>query len=72
MRVILTALAAGLASGFSSYERKEGCPELYSRGVRLRSEGDLRLLVPRRGRAGGVPPGRDSGLHRVRLAALRQ
>ncbi|CAH0363777.1 unnamed protein product [Pelagomonas calceolata] len=33
MRLILTALALGLTSGFSSYERKEGCPELYSRGV---------------------------------------
>ena len=30
---IVTALALGLTSGFSSYERKEGCPELYSRGV---------------------------------------
>ena len=33
MHRIITALAAGLASGFSSYERKEGCPELYSRGL---------------------------------------
>ena len=33
MNCIVTALALGLASGFSSYERKEGCPELYSRGV---------------------------------------
>ena len=33
MNCIFTALALGLASGFSSYERKEGCPELYSRGV---------------------------------------
>ena len=30
---IVTALVLGLASGFSSYERKEGCPELYWRGV---------------------------------------
>ena len=28
MHRIVTALALGLASGFSSYERKEGCPEL--------------------------------------------
>ena len=33
MHRIVTALAVGLASGFSSYERKEGCPELYWRGV---------------------------------------
>ena len=35
MNCIVTALALGLASGFSSYERKEGCPELYSRPVLL-------------------------------------
>ena len=56
---IVTALALGLASGFSSYERKEGCPVLYFRGVLALEFNPAFLHVD--------DPGRDPGLHRVRL-----
>ena len=61
MHRIITALAAGLASGFSSYERKEGCPELYFRGVLE--------LVPEP-RAGGGPL--HAPLHRRRRRRSRE
>ena len=49
MRLILTALALGLTSGFSSYERKEGCPELgavETRYDRTGADGMTEIFIP--------------------------
>ena len=49
MRLILTALALGLTSGFSSYERKEGCPELgavETRYDRTGANGMTEIFIP--------------------------